>query len=125
MVIEMDNFDLIIKNTFMRTSRVRVFPQLRGMMVMNKAGPCFVCGQGRPYRVEDRIVVGEQLTIMQLARRCTRGDLTFLTVMVVIESYHVLEVLDSMLELLDELADVMLANLPDGLPPKRSVEHRI
>lgn len=124
-VIKMDNFELIIGNTFMRIGRVGVFSQLGGVMVMNKADPCFVRGQGRPSKVEDRIVGGEQLTTMQLAHGSKRGDLTYFVVMLEIQPYRVLEVLDSMVELLDEFADVMPLDLLDALPPKRLVENRI
>lgn len=52
---------------------------------------------------------------MQLARRCKRGDSTYLTVMVEIKPDRVLEGPDSTVELLDESADVMPADLPDGV----------
>lgn len=80
MVIEMDDFELVIGNTFMRTIGVGVFPQLGSIMVMNNVGTYFVCGQGRPSRVEDCTVGSEQLLAMDWG--CKRGDLTYLTVMV-------------------------------------------
>lgn len=45
--------------------------------------------------------------------------------MVEIQPDRVVEVLDSLIGLLDEYLDVMPTDLPDGLPPKRLVEHHI
>lgn len=45
--------------------------------------------------------------------------------MVEIQLNDVIEVPDSLIRLLDEYLDVMPIELPDGLPPRRSVEHRI
>lgn len=42
--IKMDDFDLILGNAFMRTAGVGVFPQLGGVLIMDKAGACFVRG---------------------------------------------------------------------------------
>lgn len=42
----------------MRTAGVGVFPQVGGVMDMNKAGPSFFHGQG-PSRVEDCTISGE------------------------------------------------------------------
>lgn len=44
MLIEIDDFDLILGNTFMRTSSVGVFPHLGGILIMDKAGANFVRG---------------------------------------------------------------------------------
>lgn len=62
-VIEIDNFELSIGNTFMKTVGVGVFLQLGGLMIMNKAGLSFIRGQRGPSRVEDCTirVRGEQL----------------------------------------------------------------
>ena len=38
---------------------------------------------------------------------------------------HVVVVLDVLSGLLEEYSDVMPSELPDGLPPKQAVEHRI
>lgn len=62
---------------------------------------------------------------MQLARGCKKGDLTYLAVMVEVQPDRVVEVPDSLIGLLDEYSDVMSTKLPDGLPPKRLVEHYI
>lgn len=44
MVIEIDEFELIICDSFMRIAGMRVFLQLESVMVMNKASPSFVHG---------------------------------------------------------------------------------
>lgn len=64
----MDDFDLILENTFKRTVRVEIFPQPGGILIMNKEGASFVCSQGGPYRVEDRTFSEEQLSALQIAR---------------------------------------------------------
>lgn len=62
---------------------------------------------------------------MQLARGYKKGDLTYLPVMMEIYPDRVVEVLDSLIGLVDEYSNMMPTDLQDGLPPKRSVEHHI
>ena len=125
MVIEMDDFDLIIGNAFMGTAGVGVFPHLGGILIMDKAGASFVRGQKIPSGVEDRTFGTEHLSAMQVAKGCKKGALTYLAVMVEVQPDRVVAVPDSMVGLLSDYADVMPAELPDGLPPKRAIEHRI
>ena len=125
MVIEMDDFDLIIGNAFMRTAGVGVFPQLGGILIMDQAGASFIHGQGGPSGVEDRAFGAEHLSAMQVARGCKRGASTYLAVLREIQQDLVVEVPEEIVGLLEQFADVMPSELPDGLPPKRSIEHRI
>lgn len=43
-IVKAELTQLIIGNTFMKTVGVRIFPQLGGVMIMNKVGPSFVRG---------------------------------------------------------------------------------
>lgn len=64
-VIEMDDFEVIIGNLFMRTTCVGVFSNLGGDMIMHKIQSCFL--HILPSKVEDRVVGGERPSTMQLA----------------------------------------------------------
>lgn len=111
MMIKIYDFELNIGNTLMRSVLVGVFSQLGGVRIMNKASPSFVCGQGRSSRVEDCTIGGEQLLVMQLARGHKKEDLTYLAVMMEIKPNRLLDMLDSLVELLDEHIDVIPTNV--------------
>ena len=125
MVIEMDDFDLIIGNAFLATAGVGVFPQLGGILIMDKAGASFVRGQKTPSGVEDRTFEMEHLSAMQVSKGCKQGALTYLAVMVEVQPDRVATIPDTMRGLLEQYVAVMPNELPDGLPPKRAIEHRI
>ena len=125
MVIEMDDFNLIIGNAFMGAAGVGVFPQLGGILIMDKVGASFFRGQRTPSGVEDRTFGTEHLSAMQVAKGCKKGALTYLSVMVEVQLDRVVAIPDTMRGLLEQYADVMPKELPDGLPPKREIEHRI
>lgn len=111
MMIKIYDFELNIGNTLMRSVLVGVFSQLGGVRIMNKASPSFVYGQGRSSRVEDCTIGGEQLLVMQLARGHKKEDLTYLAVMMEIKPNRLLDMLDSLVELLDEHIDVIPTNV--------------
>lgn len=102
-----------------------VFPQLGGILIMDRVGASFVRGQRTPSGVEDRTFGTEHLSAMQVAKGCKKGALTYLAVMVEVQPDRVVAIPDTMRGLLEQYADVMPKELPDGLPPKREIEHRI
>ena len=54
-----------------------------------------------------------------------KGETTMIAALVEIKPDHVVDVPDSVAEVLDEFRDVMPAELPKVLPPRRTFDHRI
>ena len=116
MVIELDDFDLILGNPFMRSAGVGVFPQLEGILIANEAGACFVRGQRGSSGVKCSTVREEHLSAMQVTRECT-GDLTGLAGVVMIQP-------DQVVRVPDLLVDAESTELPMG-SSERTIVHQI
>lgn len=108
MVIEIDDFEEFFGNTFLTAAYVGVLPHLGGVIVMHKAGSCFVHGHKQPSKVEDRAVGVAQLSAMELACSCKRRKLTYLLVMVEVKPNQVVGIVpNTILEKFEEFTDVM------------------
>ena len=113
-VIELDDFDLILGISFMRSAGVGVFPQLEGILIANEAGASFVRGQRGPSGVKNNTIKEEHLSAMQVTRVCT-GDLTDLVGTVEIRS-------DKVVVVSNLLVAAKTTELPKGSPEKTIVQ---
>ena len=116
LVVELDDFDLILGMPFMRSAGVGVFPQLEGILIANEAGASFVRGQRGSSGVKCSTVKEEHLSAMQVTREC-REALTDLAGMVMIQP-------DQVVVVLDLLVGLQSTELPTGSPEK-TIVHQI
>ncbi|RVW42513.1 Transposon Tf2-12 polyprotein [Vitis vinifera] len=84
--------------------------------------PCFVQalrakdgGKGQP----------EMLFAIQLKKGLKRGQETYVAALIEIKEGQTMEVPDSVVKILKEFSDVMPAELPKELPPRRPIDHKI
>ena len=123
LVIRLDDFDLILGIDFMRKNHVVPMPHLDGAMVMSEARPCFVpCvhpfgKEGKKQKVE--------ISSMSVKRGLKQGMETYLAALIEIKEDHILEVPNGVADVLAEFADVMPRELPNTLPPRRNINHKI
>lgn len=122
MVTEIDDFNLIIKNTFLRTAGMGVFPQLGGVLIMNGAETCFVRCQGKPTKAKDAAVQGEKLVSMQLVRESKPETLVNLAAKVLIQPDQVVTVPEK--GLLKAQFSVMSDEWGNSSTPEGVVEHQ-
>ncbi|GAV83657.1 gag-asp_proteas domain-containing protein [Cephalotus follicularis] len=126
MVVPLDNFDLILGNDFFISEKVIMMPHLSGLFIMNENSPCFVAG----HNVATGMTQGgkgraETLSSMQLAKGLKKGQMTYLPSLVEVKSKEEVVAPTEVVELLEEFKDIMPLELPDGLPPRRRVDHKI
>ncbi|GAV76794.1 gag-asp_proteas domain-containing protein [Cephalotus follicularis] len=126
MVVPLHDFDLILGNDFFISEKVIMMPQLCGLFIMNELNPCFVLGHNvvavRPLGEK---VKAETLSAMQLARGLKKGHMAYLASLVEVKSEKAVAAPTEVVGLLEEFKDVMLMELPDGLPPRCGVDHKI
>ncbi|GAV59676.1 gag-asp_proteas domain-containing protein [Cephalotus follicularis] len=125
MVVPLEFFDLILGNDFI-SEKVIMMPHLCGLFIMNEKSPNFVAGhnvaaaksQGDKGKVET-------LSAMQLVRGLKKGQMTYLASLVEVKSEEAVAAPTEVVGLLEEFKDVMPLELPDGLPPRHGVDHKI
>ncbi|GAV69881.1 gag-asp_proteas domain-containing protein [Cephalotus follicularis] len=126
MVVPLDDFDLILGNDFFISEKVIMMPYLSGLLIMNENIPCFVVGHnvaaGKPQRGKCK---AETLSAMQLAKGLKKGQMTYLASLVEVKYEEEVMAPTEVVKLLEEFKDIMPLELPDGLPPRRGVDHKI
>ncbi|WKA00341.1 hypothetical protein VitviT2T_018703 [Vitis vinifera] len=120
--VPLDDFDLILGVDFLLRAKVALIPHLGGLMVLEEKQPCFVQalrakdgGKGQP----------EMLSAIQLKKGLKRGQETYVAALIEIKERQSMEVPDSVVSILKEFKDVMPAELPKELPPRRPIDHKI
>ena len=120
--VPLDDFDLILGVDFLLRAKVALIPHLGGLMVLEEKQPCFVQalrakdgGKGQP----------EMLSAIQLKKGLKRGQETYVAALIEIKEGQTMEVPDSVVKILKEFSDVMPAELPKELPPRRPIDHKI
>ncbi|RVW30894.1 Transposon Tf2-12 polyprotein [Vitis vinifera] len=93
--VPLDDFDLILGVDFLLRAKVALIPHLGGLMVLEEKQPCFV----QALRAKDALIK--------------------------IKEGQSMEVPDSVVSILKEFRDVMPAELPKELPPRRPIDHKI
>ncbi|RVX04754.1 Retrovirus-related Pol polyprotein from transposon 297 [Vitis vinifera] len=120
--VPLDDFDLILDVDFLLRAKVALIPHLGGLMVLEEKQPCFVKalktkdgGKGQP----------EMLSAIQLKKRLKKGQETYVAALIEIKEGQSVEVLDLVIKILKKFRDVMPAELPKELPPRRPIDHKI
>ncbi|RVW70978.1 putative disease resistance RPP13-like protein 1 [Vitis vinifera] len=94
--VPLDDFDLILGVDFLLRANVALIPHLGGLMVLEEKQPCFA----KALRVKDGALIE-------------------------IKEGQYVEVPDLVVKILIEFRDVMPAELPKELPPRRPIDHNI
>ncbi|KAL6319624.1 hypothetical protein AAG906_020701 [Vitis piasezkii] len=97
-----------------------LIPHLGGLMVLEekrfvRALRAKDGGKGQP----------EMLSAIQLKKGLKRGQETYVAALIEIKEGQTMEVPDSVVRILKEFSDVMPAELPKELPPRRPIDHKI
>ncbi|XP_059437724.1 uncharacterized protein LOC132170646 [Corylus avellana] len=124
LVVPLDDFDIILGNEFFVLAEAAPMPFLRGMLIMDKAHPCYVKAikEAPPPHGSSK---DGALSAMQLKHGLRRGDVTYLAALREVKEESCVDAPEQVLSLLEEFEDVMPPELPKTLPPRRNVDHRI
>jgi hypothetical protein len=123
LVVPLDDFDIILGNAFFVLAKAVPMPFLGGLLIMDEEQPCFVKATKKD--------VGECskkkgfISAMQLKDGLRRREVTYLAALREVKKRDAVEVPEKVAELLMEFRDVMPAELPKTLPPRRAVDHKI
>jgi len=123
LVVPLDDFNIILGNTIFVLAKAVPMPFLGGLLIMDEKQPCFVKATKKD--------VGESskkkglISAMQLKDGLRRGEVTYLAALREVKKRDAVEVPEKVAELLVEFSDVMPAELPKTLPPRRAVDHKI
>lgn len=122
----MESFDLVLGQTFSRMASAAVFPQLERLVIMDPKAPCMV-NLCEPKVVCDTAMLSA-ISLEKSLKKKKPGHDMFMAAMIGDwgESAPIDESLpDEIKGVLEDFADVMPAKLPDRLPPRRAVDHKI
>lgn len=118
-----DDFELILGMDFLLAANVSVMPRYGGIFIGDEKQPCFVRGILEKWdkgKTKDGL-----LSALQVEAGLKRGEVTYLAALVEVKPDQMVEVPDSVAEILREFDDVMPSELPKSLPPRRAVDHKI
>ncbi|RVW18054.1 hypothetical protein CK203_113343 [Vitis vinifera] len=106
---------------FLLRAKVTLIPHLGGLLVLEDKQSCFVKtlrakdgGKGQP----------EMLSTIQL-KKGLKGQETYVAALIEIKEGRFVEIPDSLVKILKEFRDVMPTELPQELPPRRPIDHKI
>ena len=118
----LDDFNLILGVDFLLRAKVALIPHLGGLVVLEEKQPCFV----KALRANDGAKgQPEMFSAIQLKKGLKKGQGTYVAALIEIKEGQSVEVPDSMVKILKEFRDVMPAELPKELPPRRPIDHKI
>lgn len=123
MVVPLDDFDIILGNNFFVEAQVVMMPHLCTLFIGDSKNPCFVHG----WYMEGKSGSGnpELVSAMHLAKGWKKGETTYLATIFEVEEAKFAEIPKAVKPVLEEFRDMMSAELPKGIPPRRTVDHRI
>ncbi|XP_027150169.1 uncharacterized protein LOC113750389 [Coffea eugenioides] len=123
MASQMDDFDLILGKDFMVANRIYPIPHLDGVMVDDDQNPGFVAAVRLPRQKGNQRK--NMVSAVQAESSLRHGEVVHVAALVGTKPDMYQEVPDAVAHELEEFADLMPAELPEWLPPRRAVEHRI
>ncbi|KAK8948956.1 hypothetical protein KSP39_PZI005193 [Platanthera zijinensis] len=119
-IAPMDDFQVVLGMDFFVKVRAITMPFCRSMCIMEEGSPCMIPA------VEGPPTNGKQLSAMQIAKGIKKGEVTYLATLkeeaAAAEDEEVHPLVEQVLK---ENQDVMPAELPNKLPPRREVDHEI
>ena len=119
MALPLDDFDMILGIESFVQAKAMAMPHLGGIMIASEKSPSFVPVEGQ---VTEKPMMQ---SASQFKLGIKRGETTMIAALVDIKLDQVVEIPNSVAEVLNEFRDVMPAKLPKVLPPGRAIDHRI
>ena len=119
----MDDFDLILGKDFMVANRIYPIPHLDGIMVDDDQNSGFVVAVRLPKQKSNQ--QKNMVSAVQIESSLRHNEVVYITTLVEMKPDMYREVPDAVAHVLEKFADLMPAELPRRLPPRRAVEHRI
>ncbi|XP_054818995.1 uncharacterized protein LOC129318287 [Prosopis cineraria] len=118
-VAPMDDFKVVLGLKFFRQVNAYPMPYYNLLCILEKENPCFVTTR--------RVSGGHQLSALQVKKGIKKGEATYLATLKEIDPGNKIkeEVPPIVTHVLVENQDIMPAELPKKLPPRREVDHEI
>lgn len=118
----MDDFDFILGNEFFQRAKVTLLPHLNRMFIMEETQPCYVHGLNKPPKKSSK---EETISTLQVKKSLRNGQLTYVIALIKIKLEKMVEVINEIVSILQEYANMMPLELPKKFPLKRSTNHQI
>jgi hypothetical protein len=124
LVVNLDDYDIILGLDFLRKAKIVLMPYLNGVMIASEGCPCFVpcCNVAAA-----KVVKGGKGLISAIAidKALRKGGEVFLATIVDEKVDYCGEVPKEIASVLQQFEDVRPPQLPKKLPPRRAIDHRI
>ncbi|KAE8699155.1 hypothetical protein F3Y22_tig00110584pilonHSYRG00049 [Hibiscus syriacus] len=122
-VIPMDDFKVILGLDFLRQVTAFPMPSFSSVCILEKGSPCMILTVEAP-KEQDRDAT--QLSTIQLGKGIKKGDIAYMAMLKEDDEIEKTDDLPLIIrEVLEENKDVMPPELPNKLPPRREVDHKI
>lgn len=120
--MSLDDFDFILGNEFFQRAKVTLLPHLNRMFIMDETQPCYVHGLNKPPKKSSK---EETISTLQVEKGLRNGKLTYVIALIKIKLEKMVEVINEIVSILQEYANMMPLELPKKFPLKRSTNHQI
>ncbi|KAE8662634.1 cytochrome P450 78A7-like [Hibiscus syriacus] len=122
-VIPMDDFKVVLGLDFLRQVTAIPMPSFSSVCILEKGSPCMIPTVEAP---KEKGRDTTQLSAIQLGKGIKKGDITYLAMLKEDDEIEKTDDLPLIIrEVLEENKDVMPPELPNKLPPRREVDHKI
>ena len=124
LVVNLDDYDIILGLDFLRKAKIVLMPYLNGVMIASEGCPCFVpcCNVAAAKVVKGGKGLVSAIAIDKVLRK---GGEVFLATIVDEKVDYCGEVPKEIASVLQQFEDVRPPQLPKKLPPRRAIDHRI
>ncbi|XP_073105641.1 uncharacterized protein [Elaeis guineensis] len=123
-IVTLDDFDIILGIEFFVQAKAALLPHLGGFMLLHEEYPCFISSVANP-PARNGGTSGAMLSALQVKHGLRRGEAAFLVSLVERKEGVMAEVPNEVADPLQKYADLMPAELPKELPPRRTTDHKI
>ena len=120
--MSLDDFDSILGNEFFQRAKVTLLPHLNRMFIMDETQPCYVHGLNKSPKKSSK---EETISTLQVEKGLRNGKLTYVIALIKIKLEKMVEVINEIVSILQEYANMMPLELPKKFPLKRSTNHQI
>ena len=117
--MSLDDFDFISGNDFFHRLKVALLPHLNGMFIMDEMQPYYVHRLSKSPKKPSK---EGTISALQVEKGLKKGQLTYVATLIEITLEKMVEVLDGIVSILQEYANVMPSKLTTKLPPKRPID---
>ncbi|XP_075670750.1 uncharacterized protein LOC142640510 [Castanea sativa] len=125
LVIELDDFDVILGNEFLVSAKAALLPFIGVLLILDEKQSCYVPVRRGARNSKSSKGKEPMVSAMQVEHGLKKGEMTYLASLIKVKQDKYVDVLDVVARMLGEFADVMPPELPKTLPPRRAVDHRI